>query len=631
MATNKSVPAEQDAPTDEDLDAEQGRGAPQDQSPLAAEPKRPAKKAKQKRTRTVREYEERVPEPEHPRDDHPHDGGGDADGATYDESPLAAMADAQLAMTHVSRVGPGTGPGWVGGMNFDWGDGRGPQPVSKGPVGTYQKTGDLFSVVIGEAGGGRFRFVTKGQPPVEETLPGPPLPLPMENQGQPQPQRGAYGPDPRHDERDDRGYDQRPADPVEGMDPDVGVAPEELAQSSLNGWYQNGRTGYWQFFANGQPVRPPRGSRPPVAAPGFGGAVGIAPGMYDHSGDDRLSRLEQLVQKMADGGGKSDYEKIERLFAEKKGNDALASMMANQITMANNAAIQAQAARDHEFRMLQERVKVEEADRKAKAAVDATAATEIKKLELEAIKTKAEADKEVAKENAKTAQANSTAMLASQERIAKIQADANAQVLQAMTGASDKRDPVELLTRGMEIAAAAAGGKSAAAEITTAVAGAAERMIPAVADAVVAIKTQNAQGGGGGGGSPADDDMVGRVVGLIAMLHSKGTPPIEVPKFIGSACFVSGFDATKLDPFITIGTPAAISAYLEMAASKATDEVNRKKMLDAKEVLSSESGKKWFAEVRQAFLAARGKGAAPPPPPPQISGNGPANLGPGRN
>ena len=34
-------------------------------------------------------------------------------------------------------------------------------------------------------------------------------------------------------------------------------------------------------------------------------------------------------------------------------------------------------------------------------------------------------------------------------------------------------------------------------------------------------------------------------------LYHKGTPPNEVPKFVGSACIVSGFDASKLDPLIS--------------------------------------------------------------------------------
>lgn len=654
MPSNKEAPAadvEQDELDQDERERERerereqpraSREAKDDQSPLSAEPKRPAKKAKPKaRTRTVREFQEPIPsrEDEQRREDFEGDGHPEFD----DESPLSAMADAQLAMTHVSRVGPGTGQGWAGGMNYDHGDGRGPQPVSKGPVGTFQKTKDLFEVVIAEAGGGRYRFVSRGEPPIEENLPGPPLPLPMEAQGRPLPQQA-----PMQDDRgEDDGYggggrwgQHRQPDPIDSMDPEVGIAPEELQQSSINGWFQNGANGRWLFYYNGVPGRPPRGSRPPAPAAGFGAAAAMTAGMYDHSGDDRLSRLEKMFEKLVEGGPtKADprLERLERLLEEKKGNDAFATMMANQMTIANNAAVESQKQREHEYKMADLTAKADEAERKARIAADAEAFKKTRELEIEAIKAKADADKHSATKSAEAAEANAKAMIASNERIAQIQADANKQVLAAMSSARADANPIDTLTKGMEIAGNLMGGKSTAAEITTAISGAAERMIPAMADAYVAVRTNNpgAPGAPGVGGS-SDDEMVGRFVTLIVTLYHKGTPPAEVPRYIGASCIVSGFDAAKLEPMLAMGTPTVIGAFLEDAAAKAQDENYKKKLLDAKAALTSAEGKLWFQGVRSAFAQARKGTVTAAPAAPQIpAGAGPSNPNggptPGKN
>lgn len=462
-----------------------------DQSPHAAEPVRRAKPRQQAKRKVVeREYEENVPQGEDDRSQ------GDAhqDHPTpefVDESPLSALAESTLAMAHVSRVGPGTGPGWTGGMFYDFGDGMGPQPVSKGPVGTFQKTKDLFEVVVAEAGGGRYRFVTKGQPPYEETFPNPPLPLPMERQGGggrpplPFPNgaapngRGGFdrgGQGPFLDEGfQDQGPQPEPWDDP-NFNPEEGVEPEAFQQNQLNGWYRGGPYNRLIYYRNGVPSRPPRGSRPPAALINGGGAAGLDtydPGAYDHSGDDRISRLEKLVEQA--------LQKKE----EKSENSATNMMM----TMMVKSMEDAKAAREHEFRMAQLRQGEEEKKANARAVAEAEAVKAKAASDLAIAQAKAAADQAIAAENAKAVQANATAAIQNAKEIATIQSQASQQVITAITNANKNND-ASLLMKGIELArdAFAPGEKSTAAEVAEAIKDTVPTVATTVRDTVLGAK-----------------------------------------------------------------------------------------------------------------------------------------------
>ena len=612
-------------------DQEREGDGPQDQSPLAAEPRRTKKARPPKQAmRTVREFQEPVPEEIGEGQEHERPHGPEF----VDESPLSDMAESQLAMCHVSRVGPGNGQGWVGGMFYDYGDGRGPVAISKGPVGTFQKTADLFDVVVAEAGGSRYRFVSRGQAPVEETLPGPPKPLPMEQGSAPPPgfpngampnARGGFDREPFVDQGP-------PLDPFDrpDFDPELGVAPEELPpspQSGINGFQFNAATGRWIFYVNGIASKPPRGSRPP-AFPGMPGAAGFGVGGFidDHSVDPRIERLEKEIL----GNKESATDKLLREVLtelresrKEKPESTFATMFSNQMQMQTNAFNEAQRQRAHELEMAKVKAAADEVERKAKIAAEVASAEKLKTLELEAIKAKADADKERAKYDAEAAKENARAMVASNERIATIQADANKQVLAAVTSVHKNND-AQLLKEGMQLAADVVGGKGTAEVI----AGSTERLISSAVDGYVQIQAmRTGQNGGGSGGSPeggpSDDDMTARMVGLLVKMAHKKAPPEAVILAIGGACDVSGFPATKLDPLITLGTPAVVGTYLDSAAAKAVDEGNKKKFLEAKALITSPEGAAWFNSVKAAWGAKR-KAAAN-----QVAGNGPAGQLPG--
>ncbi len=549
-----------------------------------------------------------------------------------DDSPLDALAEAATAMCEVSREGPGTGNGWVG-RDFDYGDGRGPQKVHYGRINTFPRTRGLLEAVAQEAGGGRFRFATKGKPVAFETLPGPPIQL-VSEQGYPN------GASPGSRGGFDRGQwedDDRPVDPFDAMDPDVGIAPEEIAQNSLNGWYQNGRTGYWQFFVNGSPGRPPRGSKPPIPAAGFGAGAGM---LYDHSEDDRIAKLEAKLEakidKIIEGGATGRSSPLDDFLRSQAEREQRREEREEQRRQDEREARREQLAAEKEARMddrerERERLAAEKETRREEIAAEkereerrATADREARseqrarefemantssKNSVEMAKIKAEADKEIAKANAEILKAGSDAASRANERIIDV--------------VMKKSDDVGLLTKGMQIAADMAGGKSTAQAITDA----AEKLIPAAIDGYVQVRTMGSAGGCVSGAEGAvgasDDDMLGRMAGLLASLCSKqATPEIAVAS-IGAACSVSGFDVNKIDPLISIGTPATVAALLDVAAGKATDATNKQKMIDAKNMLQTDQGKSWFGALKSYYQAKRsGK------PPAQIPGPGPASPAP---
>src|SRR3990167_605951 len=489
MARNESSTktADVDMPPD-------GTEAP-DQSPIASETVRRAPKrqpAKKGQTRTVREYEEQVPEGEEQEDRE-----GRHEGPEF-------MDESALAMCHVSRVGPGTGAGWVGGMFYDHGDGRGPQPVSKGPVGSFQKTKDLFDVVVSEAGGGRFRFVTKGQPPYEETFPNPPLPLPMEQQGQPRGYpngampngRGGFergGFDQTWGQEQEYGGNLPPQDPFNApdYDPTIGVEPEAFTQTGLNGWFRGGPYNRILYYVNGQPSRPPRGAKPPVALLA-GGAIheGYDPGAYDHSdrGDDRIAVLEKKLEDALKDKRDDRLDKIERLLTEKQSGGAMESMM----TMMMKSMDDAQKARDHEFRMMQERIKTEDKESKAKAASDATAAVATRQIDLQIAQARASADEKIAAANASILQANATAAMANAKEIAAITSASNDKMFTLMLSKTDHEGGLDkAIDRSIKIAEMMGGnGKTdnVAGEIAEAIQTATPALAKAGTDIAYAFK-----------------------------------------------------------------------------------------------------------------------------------------------
>ncbi len=281
-------------PESEDDDADDAPPAAE-KTPLDAAPQRRAKPRKPAKRRVVeREYDEDVPL---------GDGGGAVPEGVYrDDSPLNTIAAATQAMCEVSREGPGTGTGWIGRL-FDHEDGRGPQPVYYGRIGSFARTRQILERVQSEAGGGHFRFATAGQPVAFETLDGPPKLSPSDQEmlarqrsrggGHLQDESGFLGRT-RNDGGnfpflagigDDGPSGQLPPqDPIQDFDPDQGLAPEDLVRGQLNGWQLDGATGRLFYYAGGIRANPPpQQRRPPAhliaAASSFAGSPGGAFGL----------------------------------------------------------------------------------------------------------------------------------------------------------------------------------------------------------------------------------------------------------------------------------------------------------------------------------------------------------------
>lgn len=611
------------------------RQEPVDQSPIGAESvqrRAPKKPAKAPQMRTVREYKEPLPAADASEDP-------EAGFEFVDESPLSAMAEASIAECHVLRVGPGKGVGWGPGMAFNFNDGRGPVPLSTGPVGNYQMTKDLYDKITADVGGALFRFIRKGHPPFEQTLPGVPQEfLPMERQqGGGWPNGAATGPNGGFDRRPaDEGWgapERAPLDPSEDpdYDPEVGIAPEEVQQSLLNDWQLNGVTGRWVYYVNGVPSRPPRHKRrPPVhlANPaGFGGD----PSMWDHAetkGDPEMKEILKIL--------------VSRL--DKPATDPMASV-ANMMRV----QLEADKARWEKENQAAERkaqAEKEAAERKASAdALEAQARWETDKeqranefkimmarLDKEAEKAEASKnnDVEIAKINAQAEKDKAAAAVASAEKMTQIQADANAQVLQAVTGAVNKADTTPLFIKGMETAATMMGNKGPAGgpEWVDALTRAGETLIPHAADAVAKVRASKPPAENPPT-APSDDDMLVRFLGLIATYAAKGMSPEVVRQHLGTAFMVSGLDADpekkkKIMLNLRMATPGILAGMLEKHSSGFKNQAVKQTWDSARGFLGTDAGKAWFEAIKAELFPPRPQALPAPPVAPSLPTTPPA-------
>jgi chemotaxis protein histidine kinase CheA len=661
MATQRPVTdasQQQGSETEDDRvehnNQEQGqRPAPLDQSPIAAETaaRKPATRRgrppKAQATRTVREYVEPVPAADQEQ-------GQSQDEESFefvDESPLSVMAESAVAECHVERVGPGKGEGWGPGMAFDFGDGRGPVNLSTGPVGRFGLTADLLDRVVDEVGGARFKFIRQGKAPYEQVLPGPPQEfLPMERRNQPYPNGAMPGPGGGFSRRPspnggfgfpEENVQQEQTDPFQApdYDPTMGVPAEQLqsAQAGLNGFYRGGPYNQVLYYVNGVPTRPPRGLRAPAAlfAPTAGaGFGGIDPSVYDHSQDQAPKsdpEVKELLRILVAGMNKPAVDPMGGMVETMRVQlEADRARWERENTVAERRAADEKAAAERKAAAEKEaadrKAAADEAERKARWESEREQrANEFKVMmaRLDREKDVAETNQgnsvRIAEINAAAEKDKAAAAVASVERMANIQSQASQQVIAAITGAANKGDPIATFSRGMEVAGNLMGNRGTIGELSQA----ARDLVPTVVDGVVAIKTMNAQAAANPGtpGQPAaattDDDMIGRFIALLIASFHKRVDPAIMPTVLGGACVAANYQIEKLDPILKIGTPGIIAAYLQAAADKAVDEGNKKRMLDAKALISSPEGSAWFNQVKAALTSKQG-GQAPLPP--QIQG-----------
>ncbi len=343
--------------------------------------------------------------------------------------------------------------------------------------------------------------------------------------------------------------------------------------------------------------------------PGYTPFSPYAPEPHVNNNDDGDEEKARLRAELADVQRQREFERLERSYDDKLSRlvDEIRDLKSDRrsgggdfgtmlIAMMDQQFKQSQLAAQERARADEARWQAERADRDAREKREAS----LLQLQMSAFKD--------------SSAANSSAAM----EVAKAHAGANDKVMEIL---AKRSDDVGLVERGMRLATEAASNKSAVAEGIAA----AREIIPAVVEGVVQVKSLNA-GQPPAGGGVSDDDMIARMAALLAKLCIKQAAPEIAVATIAGACDVSGFDVAKLDPLIAIGTPSTCAILLENAASKAVDENNKKKMLEAKNLLLTDAGGQWFKSLRSVYLNRRGVAQ----PVPQVAGPGPAGQAPGR-
>lgn len=340
------------------------------------------------------------------------------------------------------------------------------------------------------------------------------------------------------------------------------------------------------------------------------------------------SKLERLIEKIGGGQPKVDPELAQRLARieialEGKGHsNALSDMMANQIAMIDKRNADADKQRAHELALAQLKAKADEDERKARATADAAAAVELKKLELQAVQAKADAEKHAATVNADAAKeaAKSNATMA--QEMARVQGDANEKVIAAITNMSNKQDSVPLLMQGVRLAADLQGGKSGntAVELVDAIGRSAPDLISHVGDAFTRWRASKpAAPAENPPTAPSGDELLQRFLQLFVTYANKGLEPRAVRQHLGTAFMVTGLDADKAKKeeilsTVRLATPAILAGYLERSANAFKSEPLKKEWLAARDWFGTEDGKAWFAAIKAELFPARPAIPVAPPP-----------------
>ena len=608
-------------------------------SPLDAMPAPRAKKTPRRApTRRVKEYDEPVGE-------HEHGPQSQEQSSEYEpDSPLDAMADAALLMVEVDRIGPGEGQGWHG-RAYDYGDGRGPVPVSYGRIGSFPDDQGVVERVQSAAGGGQVRFIRKGKKPVVMILGGSPLPLPSEQVGG-SGQFAGYPNGAMPIGGFDRGFPQEAAwnqdrDPFQSpdYDPEVGVDPEEIAQVGITGWFRGGPYNRVLYYVNGVPARPPRGQRPPAALLNPAAAAGAYdPGAYDH-GDERAepSKVERLLEELVKKVDKPAADPMAGMAAMLKAQLDADRLRWDQERAAADRKAAADAAeadrrwradkeqRDNDFKLMMARLEAEKVSAAARKADDVQIA-----------KINADAQKEVA-----------LAASAQAKEIAQAHNAANDKIVAMVTANASKNDPMAMFRSGIELASDLVGGKEpddAAEKIAKAVERTAPAVVNSVRDSIMVARgyappqpgqaqpQQSApqQQPNSQAPSPQQDERV-QMLSLTTYLVSswQGGVPASVP-VLRQGCIAYGLQHKIDDICKQLSNPLASPAIVANEFARGAQALGLQQFVASipavNAMANDPSGQAWFAQLQakiREFNAQRmARARAQVVPPQQIQGQG---------
>jgi hypothetical protein len=619
-------------------DGSESEGSQTATSPLDAEPAQRARRPRQAPQQKRKVVLEEVTTPE----DH-------AEQASPWESasPLDADADAQLATVEVDRIGPGEGQGWVQ-RSFDYGDGRGAQPVSYGRVGSFPDDAGIYERVQSLVGGGQYRFVRAGKKPVAKVLGGVPLPLPSEQASGPAPSaRGGFDREPFFEE----GYQpqgHRP-DPFEdpSFDPEVGIDPADVVQTSLNGWFRGGPYNRLMYFANGVPSRPPRGSRPPAAllsSPAVGvGDEGFNPAIYDHGGSEAASQSRREWQREQEAARRE--EEKERRAEEQRRRDEERELRREEEARRRDEEAQRRADEKEERRRDEERRREEEARRREEEKLrreeereerrrDEERTREERRLQAESAKESARAQAEAVKEAAKlTAD--------SAKETARIQAENNKLLFELMLKKTDGEGSADkIVDRSMRLAEIIQGGKpegNGASEIADAIKTAVPALAKAGTDVAYAWKGYPVPGQQAApvlpGAAPAAPQLPNappassgptpearevaanlQLVGYLVQAWKVGMKPLPSLLAHGTLAYGLTNSFSSIAQKVQIATPALVVAEFEKGvAALGSPPMFAAHIPMVREMAASPDGVAWFQAFQQALRRQTQPVAAPAP------------------
>jgi hypothetical protein len=333
---------------------------------------------------------------------------------------------------------------------------------------------------------------------------------------------------------------------------------------------------------------------------------GFDPAAYDHSGDDRVSKLERLVEKLVEKIDNNPRAEQDSLRWEKEMETR-----------------REERERDRERREEERERLREDRERDREARVDATRlAADAAKAQSDAARAvavaQAEATKEVAKLQADAMKINATASVDAAREMAKAQADNSKQLVSILLQKTDSGSEFDRsLDRALKISGMLGGEKS---EIERALSIGRE-MIPTLTQGVADIVNTyrgNAPGQGNGGAPALGAEETQKAIpvfGALLKMCAAGAPPDRVPFALAVACETSGADLPKIRDLIVAAGADGISAWIDSMGPKVTSEEMKARLADAKALVTSAEGRAWIQAAQQALRDSMVKQVAGPAAP----------------